>query len=146
ESRVIVEDKRGGKFVVFAHELWQSASPDLAKRASGYLKAQLHGAAHEGGVIAADPGLVVIGARPTTPDQDADAILLLATVVRVADGSLLGVDYYVNPAGFTDGCRGYALDLARGMKPSTRALDVKGGTRTLGNRVDVDVPAGYVLT
>jgi hypothetical protein len=146
ESRVIVEDKRGGKLVVFAHELWQSAPADLATRVPGYFKATMRGAAADIGKIDADPALVVIGAKPTTPDKDPDAILLLSTLVRVADGSLLGVDYYVNPPAFGDGCQGLALELARGMKPSKRELDVKGGKRTLGNRVDIDVPAGYVVT
>jgi hypothetical protein len=146
ESRVIVENKHGGKFVVFARELWQVSSADLATRATGYFQATLRGTAVDVGKIDADPALVAIGAKPTTPDKDPDAILLLATLVRVADGSLLSVNYYVNPPAFGDGCQALAIDLARGMKPGKRNLDRKGGKRTLGNQVDVDVPAGYVVT
>ena len=146
ESRVIVENGHGGKFVLFAHELWQTSTPDLATRVQGYFTTTLHGAAVDIGKVDADPSLVVIGARPTARDSDRDAILLHATVVRAGDGSLLGVDYYVNPPAYGDGCRGLAVELARGMKAGTRNLDRGGGRRTLRDQIDVDVPAGYIVT
>jgi hypothetical protein len=146
ESRVLVTNDHGGKFVVFAHELWQTSSPDLATRAHGYFTTALQGTAVDIGKIDADPSLVVIGAQPKAPDTSPEAILLLATIVRVGDGSLLGVDYYVNPPAFGDGCRGLAIELAHGMTASTRNLDRSGGKRTLQNQIDLDVPAGYVLT
>jgi len=145
ESRVIVESKTGGKLVIFAHELWQTASADLATRAAGYLHANTKGVKIELGKVDADPALAVFAARPSVPDKDPDAILLLSTIVRVKDGSLIGVDYLVNPPGYGDGCQALALDLAKGMKAGTRDLERTGGKQTLGP-IDVDVPAGYVVT
>lgn len=145
ESRFIVESKAGGKFVVFARELWQTSSPDLATRVPGYFNANMRGVKVDVGKIDAEPGLVVLGARPTVPDQDPEAILLLSTVVVAKDGALVAVDYLVNPTGYGEGCQALAIELAKGIKAGTRDLDRKGGTQTLGS-IDLDVPAGYVAT
>ena len=147
ESRVILEDDHGGKLVVYVYELWQSAPDDFAAKATPYFAHVASGTPLDVGRIDADPALAVIGAVPKTPDTNSEAVLLLATLVRTPDGSLLAVEYYVNPQAMTDaaGCEGLAIELARGMAPGKRALDSKGGTKTIGG-YDVDVPPGFVVT
>lgn len=150
ESRVILETKTGGKLVIYAHELYQRAPADLGAAASGYFAATTGTPPAELaiGKIDAD-GLIVVGARPTKPAADGEAVLVLATLVRTPDNALVGVDYYVNPKALATGCSNLALELARGLRAGKRALADGGGVQTLtgmGKTVEITVPAGWVMT
>lgn len=150
ESRLILESKRGGKFVIYARELYQSAPADFGTAAPGYFAATtgLEAANLTVGKIEAE-GLMIAAARPIKPKADGEAVLVLATLVRTPDNTLVGVDYYVNPTALAAGCSNLALDLAHGLRAGKRALPIAGGVQTLsgmGKTVDITVPAGWVMT
>jgi hypothetical protein len=144
ETRIIIEPgAEMARFVVFARELYASATADVladAKRVAapdeGVERFDLGG-----GLRAAE---ITRGAPPRPPQP----LRVLSLVVAHPDGTLQEVVFLIlsQMANERDAYLAKARALAKSLRPGSRRIDAPGGEAKLGSDLVVTLPRGFIVS
>lgn len=140
ESRLLL-DHEGNRFVVFAVELFRTATDDLVAAASEDI-----GEGYSVEALAVEGPLRAVVAVPIELDLNDEAVDVATVYTATTDGMVQRVGFFVTPdAAESGGCRRLGLRSAQTLVQGERMLPDEPGPRVLEGTVGLDLPTGHRL-
>lgn len=148
ETRLIWE-KGDQKLVVLTDETFLMAGDSLIEDAKYFLNSWGENNISNFSLTntTTENGLEIVSIFPKVYDEYSETISVASAYIRHPDGSIIFMNFYLNPAAFTekDSYIQLAEDILSTLKPGKREIGTTPTTAELFGDISIDIDKGYVL-